>query len=155
MAAIKLDLKRQLNAVDTKNYEFYSSLTDEERKSFSAYMLLRFVSNTTGSLDLQEWFIERTNELVNKNHWYFSKNHKDLIWRLYAAIGVGMKVPHPYIASSKKDKPVRIEKLLATLNPSAKMEEIKLSASLMSPQQIQQLLDDHGFDKRERKDYED
>ena len=84
-----LDIKRELSAVDLRNYEFYDKLTPEEKKEFSPYILMRYVSNVDGDRDLQEWFIERTNELVNKDHWTLSKNHKALLWKLFAGCGIG------------------------------------------------------------------
>ena len=63
----ELDLTRVLSAVDNKNYEFYDTLTAAELKEFSPYVLLRYVSNIAATnSDVQEWFIEKTNELVNK-----------------------------------------------------------------------------------------
>ena len=50
--AEKLDIKRVLNAIDDRNYDFYSTLTDEEKKSFSPYVAMRFASNTD-SIDAQ------------------------------------------------------------------------------------------------------
>ena len=73
--AEKLDIKRELNAVDSKNYEFYNNLTEEERKAFSPYILMRYTSNVQDRA-VQEEFLERTNEFVNMHHWALSKNHK-------------------------------------------------------------------------------
>ena len=154
MAAAKLDIKRELNAVDTREYDFYDNLTDEEKKSFSPYILMRYTSNVQGDRELQEWFLEQTNELVNKNHWVLSKNHKALLWKLFAGIGAGMPVYHPYLASGKKQKANKIEKLLAEIYPAMKMEDVKFLASTMSKKDIADLFDNMGFDKAQRKEYE-
>lgn len=154
MATGKLDIKRELQAVDRREYDFYDQLTDEEKKAFSPYILMRYTSNVQGDQDLQEWFLERTNELVNKNHWNLSKNHKSLLWKLFAGVGVGQNMYHPYLASGKKQKTNKIEKLLAELHPSWKLEDVKLTAKLMTPEDIKQLLDDVGLDKKQRKEYE-
>ena len=94
----KLDIKRELNAVDQKNYNFYDNLTDDEKKTFSPYLLMRYTASTQGDRDIQEWFIEMTNEMVNKNHWVLSKNHKALLWKLFAATGAGVNCYHQYLA---------------------------------------------------------
>ena len=65
--AKKLDIKRELNAVNFKDYNFYNNLTDEEKKEFSPFILMRYTSNSTGDRDTQEWFVESTNEMVNKS----------------------------------------------------------------------------------------
>jgi hypothetical protein len=154
MATAKLDIKRELEAVDTRNYGFYDNLTAEEQKAFSPFVLMRFTSNVQGDRDTQEWFIEMTNELVNKDHWLLSKNHKALLWKLYAGTGVGVKCFHPYLAAGKKEKVNKIEKLIAELNPTMKLNEVKMLASMMSKKDIDELFDSLGFDKKQRKEYE-
>jgi hypothetical protein len=154
MATAKLDIKRELSAVDHKNYDFYDKLTDDEKKAFSPYILMRYVSNVQGDRDTQEWFLEMTNELVNKNHWTLSKDHKPLLWKLFAGTGTGASAYHPYLAGGKKEKAVKIEKLLAEIYPAKKMEDIKLLASLMDNKDKEELFDKMGFDKKQRKEYE-
>ena len=154
MATAKLDIKRELNAVDQKNYEFYDKLTDEERKAFSPYILMRYTASVQGDRDTQEWFLERTNEMVNKNHWVLSKNHKALLWKLFAATGAGVNCYHPYLAAGKKEKANKIEKLLVELYPAMKMGEIKMLAKMMDKNDIKELFDKMGFDKKQRKEYE-
>ena len=150
----KLDIKQELKAVDLKNYSFYDKLTPEEKKEFSPYVLMRFVSNVQGDRDVQEHFLEMTNELINKNHWQLSKDHKGLLWKLYAATGVGVTAYHPYLAAGKKEKANKIEKLLCELYPTMKMKEIKLLASMMDKKDKDELFDKMGFDKKQRKEYE-
>jgi hypothetical protein len=107
-----------------------------------------------GDRDVQEHFLEMTNELVNKNHWQLSKDHKGLLWKLYAATGVGVTAYHPYLAAGKKEKANKIEKLLCELYPTMKMKEVKLLASMMDKKDKDELFDKMGFDKKQRKEYE-
>jgi hypothetical protein len=151
--AAKLDIKRELQAVNSKNYDFYDNLTDEEKKTFAPYILMRYVSNPQNR-DAQEWCVERANEYVNKNHWLLSKNHKSLLWKLYAAAGLGMNLNYQYLAAGKKEKANKIEKLLVELYPAMKMEEIKMLSSMMSDQDKEELFDKMGFDNKKRKEYE-
>lgn len=154
MATAKLDIKRELNAVDQKNYNFYDNLTDEERKVFSPYILMRYTASTQGDREIQEWFVEMTNEMVNKNHWDLSKNHKALLWKLFAATGAGVNCYHPYLAAGKKEKANKIEKLLCEIYPATKMAEIKMIAKMMTKKDKEELFDKMGFDKKQRKEYE-
>jgi len=149
-----LDIKKELRGVDMRDKDAYNNWTDEERKSFSPFILMRYVSNVQGDKDVQEWFVEMTNELVNKNHWTLSKNHKGLLWKLFAGCGTGANAYHPYLAAGKKEKAVKIEKLIAELNPAMKMSDVKLQASLMDKDDIKDLFDKLGFDKKQRKEYE-
>lgn len=150
----KLDIKRELEAVDTRNYNFYDNLTADEQKAFSPFVLMRFIGNVQGDRDLQEWFVEMTNELVNKDHWTLSKNHKALLWKLCAGVGTGSKSFHPYLAAGKKDKVNKIAKLLAELYPAMKLNEVKMLADMMTAADIKELFDKMGFDKKQRKEYE-
>ena len=152
--AAKLDIKRELSAVDLKNYDFYTNLTDEEKKVFSPYILMRYTASVQGDRDIQEWFLEMTNEMVNKNHWDLSKNHKSLLWKLFAATGAGVSCYHPYLAAGKKEKANKIEKLLVELYPAMKMADIKMLASMMDTKDKEELFDKMGFDKKQRKEYE-
>lgn len=155
MATAKLDIKLELAAVDTRNYEFYSKLTDEEKKAFSPFVLMRYTSNVKDNdFDLHEWFIERTNERVNKYHWDLSKDHKELLWNLTATVGTGDKYYHKYLKAPSKGKANKIEKLLCEMYPAMKLDDIKVMAGLMTKTDKEKLFDNMGFDKKQRKEYE-
>jgi len=149
-----LDIKRELAAVDMRDKDFYNNLTDQEKKEFSPYILMRYVSNVQGDTFWQEHYLEACNELVNKNHWAFTKNDKGMLWKLFAGCGTGQKMYHPYLAAGKKQKAVKIEKLLCELYPAMKLEDIKVQASLMDKNDITELFAKLGFDKKQRKEYE-
>jgi len=152
--AAKLDIGRELGAVNSRNHDFYKNLTDEERKAFSPYILMRYVANPQCDTETYEYILETVNEMVNKDHWQLSKNHKELLWKLFASCGVGFNLKYTYLKAGSKGKVNKIEKLLAELNPTMKLDDIKLLASMMDKSDIQQLFDDLGFDKKQRKDYE-
>jgi hypothetical protein len=149
----KLDIKDVLKAVDARNYDFYDSLDDEQKKGFSPYVLMRFISNIQGDRDMEEWFLTRTNEFVNKDHWTLSKNHKPLLWKLSAAVGAGAPAFHPYVPALKLELN-KIEKLLAEIHPSMKTEDIKLLASMMTEEDKEELFEKMGFDDEQRKPYQ-
>jgi hypothetical protein len=116
---------------------------------------MRYISNVdSNNRELQEWFLETTNELVNKNHWTLSKDHKPLLWKLMAGVGIGSKYYHPYLAAGKKEKTVKIAKLIAELNPAMKLDEVNMLAKMMTKEDIKNLFNDLGFDKKQRKEYE-
>jgi hypothetical protein len=150
-----LDIKRELRAVDQREYNFYDNLSDQEKKEFSPYILMRYVANVQlNEPDIQEWYLERTNEFVNKNHWTLSKNQKALLWKLFASCGTGINCYHPYLKASSKEKAIKIEKLLLELYPAMKLEDIKIMAKMMTKEDKTELFDKMGFDKKQRKDYE-
>jgi hypothetical protein len=50
----KLDINVEMQALDEKNRLFYDSLSDEERKKFSTYLIFKWGANVEGSADFQE-----------------------------------------------------------------------------------------------------
>ncbi len=154
MATHTLDIGRVLKAVDSKDYEFYTNLTDDEKKAFNPFVLIRFVSNVKGDFETQAWFIEMANECVNKNYWILNKDHKELLWKLYAAIGVGFKCNYSYLKVTKRDSVDKFEKLIADLNPAMKLSDVKLLASMMTVKERAEMLDSMGFDKIQRKEFQ-
>jgi hypothetical protein len=76
------------------------------------------------------------------------------LWKLFAACGAGVTCYHPYLKANTKEKAVKIEKLLAELHPSMKMDEIKMLAKMMTKADKEELFDQMGFDKKQRKEYE-
>lgn len=147
-----LTMAQIISQIDNRNYDFYNSLDEKTKKEISPYVLMRFMSNAEGDSDIQEWFLERTNEFINKNHWTLSKEHKGLLWKLYAALGAGMPVQHPYLPVQKIELN-KIEILLGEIHPTMKLEDIKFLASMMTDDDKEELFEKMGFDKEERKKY--
>jgi hypothetical protein len=152
--AAKLDIGRELRGVNDRNHDFYKNLTDEEKKAFSPYLLMRYVSNPQVDTESYEFILNRVNNLVNINHWTLSKGHKPLLWELFASCGLGMPVKYTYLKASSKEKANKIEKLLEELYPAMKLSDIKVLASMMDDKDKQELFDKMGFDKKQRKEYE-
>lgn len=152
--AAKLDIGRELSAINNRNHDFYQNLSDEEKKSFSPYVLMRYVSNPDVDPDTYEYILDKVNNLVNINHWSLSKNNKDLLWKLFASCGTGMSVKYTYLKMNPKEKTNKIEKLLEDLYPAMKISDIKVLGSLMTENDKQDLFDKLGFDKKQRKEYE-
>jgi len=154
MASKTLDISRLLTAVNKKDYGFYDRLSEQEKKEFNPYIFMRFISNPDGDADIQSWFIELTNEYINKSFWDFNNHHKLLLWKLYAVVGVGMPTRYTFLPMLKKETVNKFEELIAELNPDMKIQDVKLLAKVMTPEEKSQLFDNLGFDKKQRKDYE-
>jgi hypothetical protein len=150
--AYKNSLGKVLSAIDNKNYDYHNKLDSDSAKEITPLVLMRYISDVTGDSDTYQWFIERTNQSVNKHHWHLAKNHKDLLWRLCAVVGAGFVAEHKYI-KTEKQKISKFEKLLIELYPTYKLEDIKLLASLMTDEEKTQLFDNLGFDKKQRKEF--
>jgi len=77
-----------------------------------------------------------------------------MLWKLFASCGTGVDVRYQYLKlTSKSSANNKTEKLLAELYPDKKMEDIKLLASLMTKDDLNELFDSLGFDKKQRKEF--
>ena len=56
----KLNIANEMAVFDRKDRTFYDSLTDEERKKFSTFLMLRWGSSIQGSRELQEYYVQST-----------------------------------------------------------------------------------------------
>lgn len=130
---------------DRKNRGFYDELTDEERKKFSNYLMVRWGSSVQGSRDLQEFYVIATNERLNK-HFFAVNRHPRLQWLMATTVSPGMGTyRHQWIAPKKKETGSNdIKKQLMELYPNMKLSDIELLAALNDKKSLQKLLTDHG-----------
>ena len=133
-----LNLNSELAALDLKDRQFRQKLTDEERKKFSTYLMLRYSASVEGSVDLQAYYLMATNENVNKNFFELGKKHDELQWLTCTTVSPGMgSHRHQWIAPKKKEAGASgIKKQLAELFPTLKDDEIELMAKLNTKKDI-------------------
>jgi len=151
----KLNIQTEMRAYDLKDRDFYDSLTEDEVKKFSPYLMLRYGASVEGSAEMQAWYLMATNERVNVN--FFDVNttkHKKLQWLMCTAASPGMGVKRHYWLATKKDKSVNSKtvKFLATLYPEMKTDELELLASINSTADIKDLARQHGWTDKRIKD---
>jgi hypothetical protein len=143
-------LKDIMAALDKRDKGFYNRLTDEQKKAFSAWMMMRYASSVQGKDSAH--YIYMTNELVNKDFSEVSK-HPELQWLLLSACGVGKIQFHPYLkppnSKKKKDK---ISEFIADIYPLAKADEIELLVQLNSTDELKTFARSHGYDDKSIKD---
>lgn len=85
------DLFKALDAIDRKDYDWYSSLTEEQQKKFVPYMMLHWASAVTGRADVQRYVLSSTEYHANKH--YFNQHvqqHPHLQWLLLCASSPGI-----------------------------------------------------------------
>ena len=130
---------------DRKNRQFYDELTDEERKKFSNYLMIRWGSSVQGSRDLQEFYVIATNERLNK-HFFAVNRHPRLQWLMATSVSPGMGTHrHQWIAPKKKDAGSNeVKKQLMELYPNMKQADIEVLALLTDKKELKQHLREHG-----------
>ena len=145
----KLNIANEMRQLDRKNRSFYRDLTDEERKKFSNYLMIRWASCVEGSRDLQEFYLIATNERLNK-HFFNISRHPELQWLCATAISPGMGTPrHNWISPKKKEPGASsMKKQLTELFPTYKEDEIALLASMTTKKELDQYIRDHGRDTK-------
>ena len=85
MVADKLSIRNEMREFDAKNRKFYDDLTDEERRRFSNYLMIRWGSAVRGSQELQEFYVIAVNERLNR--YFFAVNrHPKLQWLMASAV---------------------------------------------------------------------
>jgi hypothetical protein len=147
----KLNIGNEMRQFDRKNRDFYNELTDEERKKFSPYLMIRWGSAVEGSRDLQEFYVISTNERLNKH--FFAVNttaHKKLQWLMATAVSPDMGTPrHVWIAPKKKEAGASAKrKSLNEIYPGYKDDEIDVMMQLTTQKEIDAYNKSAGQDKK-------
>lgn len=148
----RLLIANEMRVFDQKDRTFYTSLTEEERKKFSNFLMLRWGSCVAGSSELQEFYIVSTNLRLNVNFFAMSK-HPELQWLMATTVSPGIGVfKHNWIAPKKREGGSnKAEKFLAKIYPTTKMDEINLMAQLMTTAELKKLAETHGYTKEQIK----
>lgn len=133
----KLSINNEMTQFDCKNRDFYDSLTDEERKKFSTFLMIRYGSSVNGSKDLQEFYLISANERLNKNFFPLHK-HPKLQWLMATTVSPGMGTfRHNWIATKKKEPGAgSLKKQIAELYPHLKDDEIDLMSKINTKKDI-------------------
>jgi hypothetical protein len=137
----KLSIQNEMTQFDRKNQDFYDSLTDEERKKFSNYLMIRWGSSVQGSKELQEFYLISTNERLNKKFFEINR-HPKLQWLCATTVSPGMGTQrHQWIAPKKKEPGASgIKKQLVELYPTLKDDEIELMSKINTKKDIDEHL---------------
>jgi hypothetical protein len=137
----KLTIGNEMKCFDQKNRDFYNSLTDEERKKFSNYLMIRWGSSVQGGKDLQEFYLISCNERLNKHFFAISK-HPKLQWLCATSVSPGMGTQrHQWISPKKKESgKSNTKKQLAELFPNMKEDEIEVMDIINTKKDIEAYL---------------
>ena len=137
----KLNIGNEMRQFDRKNRNFYRELTDDERKKFSNFLMIRWGSAVETSRELQEFYLIATNERLNK-HFFAINKHPELQWLCATTVSPGIGTHrHQWIAPKKRESGASgIRKQIAELYPSLKDDEIDLMCKLNTKKDIEEHL---------------
>jgi hypothetical protein len=149
----KLSINNEMRVLDSKHRAFMDELTEEERKKFSPYIIMRYAASVEGSADFQEWYLRSTNERVNQNFFDVGSKHAKLQWLLCTTVSPNMGTQRHYWITPKKNQSgnSKAAKLLKQLYPNLKADEIDLLVKINDVKDLQQLAKAHGFEDRDIK----
>jgi hypothetical protein len=145
----KLNIGNEMRQFDMKNRNFYDSLTDEERKKFSNYLMIRWGSSVQAAKELQEYYVQSCNHYLNK-HFFSINRHPKLQWLCATAVSPGMGVhKHQWISPKKKEAGASsIRKQLAELYPNMKDDELDLLAKITTKKELDDYVKAHGNENK-------
>lgn len=143
----KLSIQNEMAVFDRKDREFYDSLTPEEKKKFSNFLMIRYGSSVQGSRDLQHFYLVSTNERLNK-HFFDINKHPKLQWLCATTVSPDMgSQRHNWIAPKKKEAGASaIKKQLMEMYPNMKDDEIELMSKINTKKDIDAYLKLSGQD---------
>jgi hypothetical protein len=148
----KLSLDAVLQALDNRDFGFYERLTDEERKGYSPFLLMRYMSSLSPQSPMQSYAVLATNDLVNLGFFGLGK-HPELQHKLMCLAGTGRKQYRPYVgAKNAKSKTKVVDEFLQGLYPSINTEELSLLKSQLDKESLRQLGKDAGLSDSELKE---
>jgi hypothetical protein len=102
---IDFNLFEAIEALDKKDYGYYDRLTEEQKKKFVSFMMIKYLSASKGHKQLQQFHVLSVNEFANKH--LFNENvqkHPKLQWLMLCAAGYGSgKQFHPWIPQIKEN----------------------------------------------------
>ena len=133
----KLNINNEMAQFDKKNRDFYDSLTDEERKKFSNYLMIRWGSSVRGSADIQGYYLQSCNHYLNKRFFEINR-HPKLQWLCATAVSPGLGTQkHNWISPKKKESGASaVKKQLAEIYPHLKDDELELMSKINTKKEI-------------------
>lgn len=151
----KLDIMTVLEAADRGVKDFYTNLTEEERKSFAPRVLIRWLSAVSDKSDFKHYSILATNDLVNLGLWSLSR-HPELIWLLMTVAGTGRKQYHTWIPQSKAASSTpRLDAFIGQHWPHTNATERSMLKNIKTAEEWLELARGSGMDDRSVKELKD
>jgi hypothetical protein len=142
----KLAISNEMLQFDRKNRDFYDDLTEDEKKKFSPFLMIRWGATVEGDADLQAYYLISANERINKHFFDISTTqHKKLHWLLATTVSPGLG---KQLAGNKKENTTKASRFLREIYPTAKSDEIQLMVELNSADDLKQLARAHGWDDK-------
>ena len=96
----KIDLFPLLRNISTKNIAYYDTLTEENLKEFSPFVIMRWLTGCNGADNARQ--ICYLNEFVNPYAFVLNKDHKKLLYNLLTVCTSGRDCRYKFIKTNPK-----------------------------------------------------
>jgi len=148
-------IKEEMSALDRRNFDWYSNLSEEDQKSLSMYVLMRYAASTNSKVvEINEHYLTMVNELVNVNFNDLRK-HPELQWRLMQCAAIGTSQFHQWIKPMKKKKEgsknPKLFDFYERQFPHFSDDEIEYLINSQSKTEIKEVLVEHGLSDKDIK----
>lgn len=141
-SAEKIPLKTVLSELDNNAYGYYDTLTEEEKKSVSTWVLMRFMSSSIN--EYQPHFVVCVNDLVNINFSALSK-HPTLQWKLLCMCGIGKNTQHNFIPLPRNNKNTKLKTEIKKIKPHLKDDEVELLINISDQESLSLFFRECGY----------
>jgi hypothetical protein len=132
--------------MDRKDRDYYDNLSDEFKKQFSGFLMLRYSATVNSNPELEHYYIASTNHYANRGMFDLSK-HPKLQWLMLTAASPGLGLQrHTWLKQPKKGVsgigPVKKE--LATHFPTMKDDDLEVLSKLITKKELTEYVKAHG-----------
>lgn len=110
------DLFDAINRVDRKEYSWYASLTEEQRKKFVPFMMVHWISSLSSSGSTSEYYVRSVDYYANTHMFNdMVQKHPQLQWLMLCAASPGMGkqyhkwIPHLPVKTSQYREPAKLK----------------------------------------------
>jgi len=112
------DLFRAIEAIDRKDYQYLSQLTEEQQRKFVPYLMLHWISTVKGRDQVSAYYLMNTDAVANKHMFNeYVGRHPELQWLMLCAVSPGIgKQFHQWIP--------HLSNKLGTLKSAATVKEV-------------------------------
>lgn len=151
--AKKLDIFAVIKKIDARNMGYVRIVKTEDRKEFDqalSYPLLRWMSCAEND-ELHEYYLLAINEMVNPVYFALGK-HKDLQYKMLAAIGSGGWTQHKWVPPVKGAADKKLAKFLGSMFEDFEEADMRLWLDINGESGLEELLKKHGVQVADRKE---
>jgi hypothetical protein len=149
-------IKQEMNAIDLRQHGWWNTLTEDEQKKLSMWVLQRYSSSVKTSIaEIEAHYLIMTNDLVNVNH-HVLRHHPELQMRLLQCVGIGTSQLHEWVPPPPKKKAKQGSKVLAfylNMYPHLSDDEAIFVLDSMGKDEVKEMLLEAGIPKKSIKDY--